>query len=138
MKCPKCKKPDLIILEFDEIEVDYCVECKGIWFDSGELELLAGNDTIKKLLSNAQTASSIKTKERKRKCPICRKRMTKSILPDANGLLIDLCKNGHGFWLDDGELQQILSAGGTNTENPVLKQLAEMFKHNNEQNKNIA
>ena len=44
MKCPVCRI-DMIVVEHKKIELDYCVKCSGVWFDSGELELLL--DTIK-------------------------------------------------------------------------------------------
>ena len=43
MKCPHCIDEELIAIETEQVEVDYCTECKGIWLDSGELELLLGN-----------------------------------------------------------------------------------------------
>ena len=33
MNCPSCKHP-MIVLEFEEIETDYCTNCEGIWLDS--------------------------------------------------------------------------------------------------------
>ena len=39
MKCPKCGK-NMIEIEMDEILVDKCESCQGIYFDAGELELL--------------------------------------------------------------------------------------------------
>ncbi|HEX4934442.1 MAG TPA: zf-TFIIB domain-containing protein [Gemmatimonadaceae bacterium] len=39
MKCPKCGG-DLAETEFHHIKIDRCRECKGIWFDHGEVEML--------------------------------------------------------------------------------------------------
>ena len=39
MKCPKCGS-DLVELNYQNVMVDECKECKGIWLDHGELELL--------------------------------------------------------------------------------------------------
>ena len=39
MKCP-IDKSDMIVVEHEKIELDYCLRCSGVWFDSGELELL--------------------------------------------------------------------------------------------------
>ena len=39
MDCPVCKSA-MIVLELDEVEIDYCTDCQGIWLDAGELELL--------------------------------------------------------------------------------------------------
>jgi hypothetical protein len=40
MKCPK-DGADLKEQEFHKVKVDVCTECKGVWLDPGELELLS-------------------------------------------------------------------------------------------------
>lgn len=43
MRCP-VDGAGLVISERNNIEIDYCPECRGIWLDYGELEkLLEGN-----------------------------------------------------------------------------------------------
>ena len=37
MQCPKCSG-GLKMAERSGIEIDYCVSCRGIWLDSGELD----------------------------------------------------------------------------------------------------
>ena len=39
MICPACKK-DMIVVEYQRIELDFCPGCRGVWFDCGELELM--------------------------------------------------------------------------------------------------
>ena len=39
MKCPKCGA-DLTEKEFHHVKVDTCPECKGMWFDAGEVDML--------------------------------------------------------------------------------------------------
>ena len=39
MKCPKCGG-DLREMEHHHVKVDQCTECKGVWLDVGEIELL--------------------------------------------------------------------------------------------------
>ena len=39
--CPVCDEP-LLIVEFEDVEADYCASCLGVWLDEGELELLGG------------------------------------------------------------------------------------------------
>ena len=41
MKCP-VDKSDMMMVEHRKIEIDFCLECSGVWLDSGELELLVG------------------------------------------------------------------------------------------------
>lgn len=37
MKCPNCNV-NLIMTERNNVEIDYCPECRGIWLDRGELD----------------------------------------------------------------------------------------------------
>ena len=39
MKCPKCGS-DLVEINYQNVMIDECKECKGIWLDHGELALL--------------------------------------------------------------------------------------------------
>ncbi len=38
MKCPVCTTVDLVMSERQNIEIDYCPNCRGIWLDRGELD----------------------------------------------------------------------------------------------------
>lgn len=37
MKCPVCNI-DLQMAERQGVEIDYCIQCRGIWLDRGELD----------------------------------------------------------------------------------------------------
>ncbi|MFV0423542.1 zf-TFIIB domain-containing protein [Oleidesulfovibrio sp.] len=37
MKCPRCDVP-LHITDRQNIEIDFCPECRGVWLDRGELD----------------------------------------------------------------------------------------------------
>ena len=37
MICSVCENP-MVVLELDQIEIDHCLHCGGIWLDKGELE----------------------------------------------------------------------------------------------------
>jgi hypothetical protein len=39
MKCPHCGA-DLVVSQFHHIKIDKCLECGGMWFDKGEIEML--------------------------------------------------------------------------------------------------
>jgi uncharacterized protein len=99
MNCPKCRKP-MVVLELDNIEIDYCLACKGVWLDSGELELLLGNTNHPKLFPDIESA------EKKIKCPKCARKMTKIRIGKPDGVLIDSCIETHGLWFDGGELEK--------------------------------
>lgn len=37
MKCPNCNI-DLVMSERQNVEIDYCPQCRGVWLDKGELD----------------------------------------------------------------------------------------------------
>ena len=120
MNCPVCIEP-MVVIEHASVELDYCVKCHGIWLDSGELELLMGDpDAGDAYLCGGETAS---TKEAKRPCPICGKKMDKATAKGAETVLYDRCPLGDGLWFDDGELHAILAGAG----NEVSDFLREVF-----------
>ena len=40
MQCPACSKSLLITIEYEEVELDFCEQCRGVWLDRGELDKL--------------------------------------------------------------------------------------------------
>src|ERR1035437_370416 len=110
MKCPYCSKV-MIVVEHEKIELDYCTNCHGVWFDSGELELLMDSMQLKEskqLYEDMVQKPEAKTTEKKRKCPICNTKMKKTLVGDHPGILLDVCGRGHGLWFDGGELNQLI------------------------------
>ena len=125
MKCPACKEA-MIVLELDEVEIDHCVECEGIWLDGGELEILLENSTAKDgfLASFGRDEGS---KEKRRKCPICDKKMEKVLYGGTKNIRIDRCRKNDGIWLDKGELREILEQASYGESGVVLDLLKDMF-----------
>ena len=128
MDCPACKNA-MITLELEDVEIDYCTDCDGIWLDAGELELLLGQPDKAKQLINSFTINSQSTEEI-RKCPICDKKMQKIIVGSSKPiLLIDKCRRGDGLWFDKGELHDILERAALDKDNKIQKLLTNMFEH---------
>jgi Zn-finger nucleic acid-binding protein len=126
MDCPVCKEA-MITFELQEVEVDHCTECKGIWLDAGELEALLGDSAKAAELINSFEVDENCT-ETKRKCPICYKKMQKITTGLADPpLLLDKCPKGDGLWFDKNELKQALTTGSLDTENKVAKILNDIF-----------
>ena len=135
MICPACKHP-MVIVEHDEIELDYCTNCKGVWFDSGELELLldaAEVENYQDFLENIIESGDAATKEKKRRCPICSRKMKKTHIGADNELLIDVYSNADGIWFDGGEVAHLVklrSGGPAQTgQGKVMNFLGEVLKH---------
>ena len=38
MQCPVCKDQQLLMHTRQDIEIDYCPKCRGVWLDRGELD----------------------------------------------------------------------------------------------------
>ncbi|MBI1977171.1 MAG: zf-TFIIB domain-containing protein [Candidatus Omnitrophica bacterium] len=122
MNCPVCREP-MIVLEYDQVEIDHCVSCKGIWLDRGELELLLDNgEEGKHLLSSFQGEPN--PKEKPRTCPICSKKMEVVLCEDVQ---IDRCQAGDGLWFDLGELECIFRLSGLGGNTKVLEWLKHIF-----------
>jgi len=127
LDCPVCNNA-MVTFELSDVEVDHCTDCGGIWLDAGELELLIGDRQKAQLLLKS-FQEKVKTPEKPRKCPICLKKMKKVLAGHCEKpLLIDKCRNGHGLWLDKGELRGILTAANLDKESKIQKLLAEIFQ----------
>jgi Zn-finger nucleic acid-binding protein len=128
MNCVACNEP-MIVLELDEIEIDYCLECGGVWLDSGELELLIGDASeVNKLM--AQAVSEAEVMRSGRKCPICRKRMEAALIGADTKVEIDRCVNNDGLWFDRGELREILEMMHGEKSEKVVALLKDVFGTN--------
>lgn len=125
MECPVCREA-MIVLELDEVEIDHCVVCEGIWLDGGELEILLENSSAKDgFLSSFRKDET--SGEKPRKCPICDKKMEKVLYRGRKSIRIDRCRKNDGIWLDQGELREILEEASYGQSGKVLDLLKEMF-----------
>jgi uncharacterized protein len=115
-------------MELDQVEVDHCLACGGIWLDSGELELLLGDPVrASALLASFHPEP---TAEKTRKCPICLGKMDKvHLAPENSPIIIDRCNRRHGLWFDKGELHDIIRSRSFDAEHKVERLLCDMFGH---------
>lgn len=133
MNCPVCKEVPMITVELNDIEIDYCTECSGIWLDAGELELLLeGSQRLTALLDSFKNHAT--SMEKPRKCPICMTNMQKILVgPAEKNLTIDSCPKHHGLWFDRGELNEIVLMATLDKDAKIKKLLEDMFRVSGEQ-----
>jgi len=97
----------MIVVEYEGVELDHCVECGGTWFDRDELALLfegLGEDVGQLLPGQAESLPEASTGEKRCRCPLCRKKMRKVFIGPEHDILIDVCPRGEGLWFDDTEV----------------------------------
>jgi len=106
MNCPKCSTELAKKYYKGMIEVDSCPNCRGMWLDSPELDKLEDmafdDDAHKGSLVHFQSKTNYS-------CPHCG-----SALDEFQYRLYDLkldycAASDHGFWLDAGEDERVMS-----------------------------
>lgn len=126
----------MIVVEYRGIELDYCTSCHGVWFDSGELELLAHSAGLKSpesLLKDISVSPEGKSEHVERKCPVCNRLMRETTIGEPS-IHIDVCRRGDGLWFDGGEVHQLLrqladkTKAEEGTEQQIVAFLGEVFK----------
>ena len=136
MICPVDRK-DMFVVEYKQIELDYCHSCKGVWFDAGELDLLleaAGLKHVRQTLGDVLRLPEAHTSEKKRRCPICNINMKKVKIGGETGVMIDACIRHDGLWFDGGEVADLIkvisgcSTTKKETESEIMCFLKDVFQ----------
>lgn len=127
MLCPACEDVEMLVLEFELVEIDYCPECNGVWLDSGELELIGHKaGTLRGELLSALAKEKGKEAGERRRCPICRKALREVRTRTAPPIVLDRCPREHGLWFDRGELPAVVQAAGAEEDNVLARFFAEL------------
>ncbi len=127
MKCPACGKT-LASFKYNDISLDFCESCDGVWFDPGELQdsiqhmISEGKVPDAKIELDKEVRGGFKISERSRACPRCRTGMGKLNYAYDSNVIVDKCESCGGIWTDSGELQKlaVFMKG-----NPVLNRLGD-------------
>lgn len=127
MLCPNCKK-EMIVVERNDVELDYCMFCEGFWFDWGEWNILSKKLISEDFLNKASDIYDFPvavTSEKPKRCPVCSKKMEKFMLYD---VLLDRCPDKHGVWFDKNEYSTCINMmNSKSTKNEQIEFLGEIF-----------
>ncbi len=149
--CPVCLGIPLSKIRFknrdgNELILDSCKRCGGIWFDRNEVQTLRQmpaallNEQItlrdsdyympchqchQLMPRNADKCSHCKHKNLL-DCPVCQKTMKTREYAD---LKLDICKDCDGVWFDNIELAQIWNLQQPNLPGGKAKGLSEVFRN---------
>lgn len=104
--CPVCVN-DMQVIQYLDIELDYCRACGGLWFDNGEMEKILSKKNVPRRLTHpiAYDFSQRKKEEGERLCPRCGVVMK---VINHKGVAVDVCMQCQGIWLDRYELSKLM------------------------------
>jgi len=109
MKCPKCREANLVAVVVDEVEVDRCQTCSGIWFDNRELGALL--DKARAQLSTLLDGEDQDDLDYQYgKCPRDQQNLMRVKSLRNAEVTLDVCGGCRGIWLDGGEFRAIKDA----------------------------
>jgi len=113
MICPKCDIP-LKTNIYEDIEIDKCIQCQGVWLDEGEIVKIVQNkeetfdpNLIKETLGQGFSGIPKNEQQTAVMCPECQSAMTPINYDYSSGIILDRCPQGHGLWFDGGELEKV-------------------------------
>lgn len=91
----------------EQLEVNQCFLCAGVWFDKGELEKYLAERV--RLIGSTDEAAFVSkaTDDKVGKCPRCNVEMKKERAPKDSSVTIDRCGQCGGVWLDDVETDKL-------------------------------
>lgn len=99
MECPKCQGEMTQVSYGNQVEVDRCNDCRGIWFDSGETEKLAGKWNSDSLDTGNPIVGAQMNERQDIDCPRCQNPMETH---HQGGVSFEACHE-HGVFFDAGE-----------------------------------
>jgi Zn-finger nucleic acid-binding protein len=115
MRCPRCKTigedHQLTQTNLGNMEVDFCLNCGGMWFDKQELAqaIILPEEQVKAITKKLDNTIEIdKQKDVELECPKCSTAMYKYRYMYTSNIYIDSCEVCEGIWLDKNELLAIM------------------------------
>ena len=108
MECPKCHAV-MTALRVDEVEIDRCDRCGGLWFDRREAVAILQTDpaAAAAIDTGPSWQAAIHNEQGKVYCPRDGTLMRKLAVPDRPGLVVERCGACEGTFFDAGEFTQL-------------------------------
>ncbi|MFN3236833.1 MAG: zf-TFIIB domain-containing protein [Pseudomonadales bacterium] len=106
MDCPKCNKA-FERITFQNIEVDRCTGCFGLWFDTlakEDLVKMAGAESID---IGVEQVDQHYNEMRDIDCPVCRQAMIPMVDKDQFHIKFEACASCYGLFFDAGEFTDL-------------------------------
>jgi PAT family beta-lactamase induction signal transducer AmpG len=112
MRCPKCRS-DMEQVMVDDIEVDRCSSCHGLWFDDGELKKLRNREAAAALDIGDIKTGKEQNKIEHYRCPRCAGPMNRLVDPGQTHIWFEQCGSCRGSFFDAGELTDLATVSAS-------------------------
>ena len=108
LNCPQCHHHLLKPIRSENVELDACVHCEGLWFDRNDLDKVVHNyDPNYPREGPIIESLGQKVGESQKHCPHCKNSLETYRFEKDSELKIDICHSCHGIWLDKEKLDQV-------------------------------
>ncbi|OVE79239.1 hypothetical protein BVY01_03005 [bacterium I07] len=104
--CPKCNDTEMDKVNFDNVEVDRCTKCFGIWLDYGELEAMMRKEGSEWVDIGGEEADMAQMGHIMT-CPHCKIHMDATRDDVQKHIVFEKCPECGGIFLDAGELKDL-------------------------------
>ncbi|HEX4909181.1 MAG TPA: zf-TFIIB domain-containing protein [Permianibacter sp.] len=102
MNCPKCHAA-MDHVHLNGIEVDRCSGCKGMWFDTGELDAMRAIDDSEMLDLGSPALGQAFNGQHDIDCPRCEDIALLTRRINGGSVTVEQCPRCRGSFLDAGE-----------------------------------
>lgn len=108
MQCPKCAH-DMEKVTYENVEVDRCKLCKGLWFDVMEHEILKGLKGGEQVDVGDAEVGELFNREDRIDCPVCKVPMVRLVDGEQPHIWYEGCPVCYGVFFDAGEFRDLKS-----------------------------
>ena len=106
MICPKCNS-EMETITSNDLEVDRCSNCKGIWFDEFELEAMKKADGAEVIDDGDAKTGKAQNKIDQLTCPKCTTQMIRMVDSKQTHIWFEHCTVCGGNYFDAGEFRDL-------------------------------
>lgn len=115
MKCPLDTKELQPYTYEADIQVQACPSCNGMWLEPGDLEAIQEmverdySEELSRMPDLGYNAYELAQQKARRtlRCPRCAAEMESREYARCSQVMIDVCPQCHGIWLDRGEVEAL-------------------------------
>ena len=121
MQCPKCLS-DMTVIDYQEIEIDRCSDCFGMFFDHLEKEDLKALEGADSIDIGDEFVGARFNEILDVPCPKCNVKMDHVLHKEPFEIKFESCPQCHGAYFDAGEFRDYM-------EEEIFDQFQDIVRH---------